>query len=599
MAKLNRDSIVVCTYGPSGIGKTTDQGFSFPRALFVAAPGALNSIRTTCGYTPATTPATTIMDTTKLIRQVAGQFNTIVVDDFSFLAEQTFSALEKKFKGFVLWGELRDAALEFRDVARFSGVDVILNCFSRKTEFITDEGVKSFAQYEDGDEVTVLTHKGRWRRAKVRAYGQREMNTITLRRGPARHTVKATPDHRWLLHDGTETTALREGMCLMDAPPVFASWSWETATAGQREMWVRGFILGDGTTNERGYTSVRLCGAKADFAQRFVDVGGSVSFPPSMDGEPLVYFGDRLAKGLPALSCGPALLQAFVAGYLDADGHKNKNRAAREYAPFTGIQTSSGECAAFIRAAFPVAGAYRVSEVKVEKETNFGHVSADWFTLMLGQADHPVARFYVESIKASTPEEAWCLVVDDDSSFVLPWGLPTGNCWEQGPKVAVNGARVRGGPMLSGKLPEQIPAMCDLVLRASLAPARKPWGAVYRCSLDPNFIMKDRFNIVSVIDPAPMNLAEILRAGGIAIERHPDAQEQEEIVEKFSQQLQALDNPTAQLNDYFKRLKDTGLSVPAARWILRDSIDRATIRKALDLANSEFITTTTTGNTLG
>lgn len=299
MAKLNRDSIVVCTYGPSGIGKTTDQGFSFPRALFVAAPGALNSIKTTCGYMPATTPATTIMDTTKLIKQVAGQFNTIVVDDFSFLAEQTFSALEKKYKGFVLWGELRDAAHEFRDVARYSGVDVILNC------------------------------------------------------------------------------------------------------------------------------------------------------------------------------------------------------------------------------------------------------------------------------------------------------------WEQGPKVAANGARVRGGPMLSGKLPEQIPAMCDLVLRASLAPARKPWGAVYRCSLDPNFIMKDRFNIVSVIDPAPMNLAEILRASGLEIERHPDAQEQEEIVEKFSQKLQTLDNPTAQLNDYFKLLKDTGLSVPAARWILRDSIDRATIRKALDLANSEFITTTTPGNTLG
>lgn len=298
MAKLNRKSIVVCTYGPSGIGKTTDQGFSFPRALFVAAPGALNSIKTTCGYMPATTPATTIMDTTKLIRQVADQFNTIVVDDFSFLAEQTFSALEKKFKGFVLWGELRDAALEFRDVARYSGVDVILNC------------------------------------------------------------------------------------------------------------------------------------------------------------------------------------------------------------------------------------------------------------------------------------------------------------WEQGPKVAANGARVRGGPMLSGKLPEQIPAMCDLVLRAALAPARKPWGAVYRCSLDPNFIMKDRFNIVSVIDPAPMNLAEILRAGGIEIERHPDAQDQEEIVEKFSQKLQTLDNPTAQLNDYFKLLKGEGLSVPAARWILRDAIDRATIRKALDLANSEFITTNTTGNTL-
>jgi hypothetical protein len=287
-----RDSIVVCTYGPSGIGKTTDQGYSFPRALFVAAPGALNSVRSVCGYMPATVQIATIMDATKLIKTYSKDYNTIVIDDFSFLSEQTFSTLEKKFKGFLLWGELRDQALEFRDTARFSGVDVILNC------------------------------------------------------------------------------------------------------------------------------------------------------------------------------------------------------------------------------------------------------------------------------------------------------------WEQGPKVAANGGKLRGGPMLSGRLPEAIPAMCDLVLRATHEPQRKPWGAAYRCSPDPSYIMKDRFNIASLIDPAPMNLAEILRAANIPVERHPDAPDQEEIVEGFTQKMMTLDNPVAQANEFYKLLLDSGVAVPAARWILRDAMDRTNIRKALANVHSSFINVT-------
>lgn len=285
-----RESIVVCTYGPSGVGKTTDQGFSFPRALFVAAPGALTSISTVCGYSPATTFVKTIEDATKLIRDVSRDFDAVVIDDFSFLAEQTLSVLEKKYKGFALWGELRDTALEFRDTARFAGVDVIINC-------------------------------------------------------------------------------------------------WET--------------------------------------------------PPK--------------------------------------------------------------------------------------------------------------------------------------------ALPSG--------------KIRGGPMLSGKLPEQIPALCDIVLRASHDPNRKPWPAVYRCSNDPSYIMKDRFNVATVIDPAPMNLAELLRAARIDIDRHPSFEQQEEMVEMIAQNIVA-HHPGEQvkiINEYFIKLKEAGVSIPFARWTLRDALDRATIRNALDKANNSFI----------
>lgn len=288
---MDRDPVVVCTYGPSGVGKTTDQGYSFPRALFVAAPGALTSLTTVCGYTPATTHVRTLAEATKLVKDVSKDYNAVVIDDFSFVAEQTFAALEGKHSGFKLWGALRNQALEFRDVARYAGVDVILNC------------------------------------------------------------------------------------------------------------------------------------------------------------------------------------------------------------------------------------------------------------------------------------------------------------WEQGPKTKPDGSRVRGGPMLSGRLPEQIPAMCDIVLRASHDAQRRPWPGVYRCSSDPSYVMKDRFNVAPVVDPAPMNLAELLRAAGIDVERHPAIPNMEDYVEAMATEMIAEINPIPKANEFYQALLGEGVSVPAARWILRDALDRCTIRKAQHVAQSNFIDT--------
>jgi hypothetical protein len=284
------ESIVVMTYGPSGVGKTTDQGYSFPRALFAAAPGALTSIESVCGYLPATVQVATIEDATKLIKEVSGKFSWLVIDDFSFMAEQTFSRMEKKKSGFKLWGALRDVALQFRDTARYANVSVVMNA------------------------------------------------------------------------------------------------------------------------------------------------------------------------------------------------------------------------------------------------------------------------------------------------------------WEQAPKTAFNGGKVRGGPMLSGRLPEQIPAMCDLVLRASHDLSRQPWPAVYRCALDPSWVMKDRFNVASAADPCPMNVAEILRAAGVPVPRHPDLPEQEEVVAALADVFVGLDGfAAAAANEFYTKLLNSGMAVKVARWTLRDALDRAEIQKALSAAQSTFI----------
>ncbi len=589
MTAASRDAVVVCTYGPSGIGKTTDQGYSFPRAIFIAAPGALQSIKTVCGYMPATAAARTIQEATALIQKESKNYKAVVIDDFSHIAEQTFNTLEKKFSGFRLWGELRDEALAFRDAARYAGVDVILNCFARETEFITAQGVKSFRDFEDGDAVTVLTHTGQWKPAKVRAYGPRSMNRITLKRGSLRHVVKATPDHRWLLHDGTDTVELREGMQLLRAPDVFRQWSWDSATDEERVLWVRGFFVGASRTESNGRAHVVLRGDRLAFEQRFVEAGATVAYSPVHKGDTLVFGEEWWPQTMPVPGCAPALVRAFVAGYLDAAGQRRPAKRAQGAVRLTWLFTSSPENAQFIRAMFPVAGVYLAHEIRTPKWSRFGSAELTWFSLLEEQAQAASADFYVESIVPAEPEPAWCLVVEDDHSFVLPFGLPTGNCWEQGPKTSPTAGYVRGGPMLSGKLPESIPALCDIVLRASHDKQRVPWPGVYRCSNDPAYVMKDRYNVAAQADPAPMNLAEILRAAGLDVERHPDMVQYEPVVEDFSRQLDAGEEVLTKANELYALLVKEGVAVPAARWILRDALDRYTLRKALSQSQSTFV----------
>jgi hypothetical protein len=161
-------------------------------------------------------------------------------------------------------------------------------------------------------------------------------------------------------------------------------------------------------------------------------------------------------------------------------------------------------------------------------------------------------------------------------------------CWEQPPNTKPSGERVRGGPMLTGRLPEQLPAMCDLVLRCAFDPARKPWPGVYRCGGDPNYVMKDRFNVVS--DPAPMNLGEILRSAGFVLSRAPGLEWQEDIVEQIAVGLLAGEpmNDLAAANDAYTKLVAAGARSEHARFTVSDGLDRAILRRARAIRESVF-----------
>jgi len=123
----------VCAYGPSGVGKTSDTGYSFPGGLFLAAPGALKPIPALCGYEPSQMPVETMDDATRAIEaaKARGGYDAIVVDDFSFLAEQTMASYEKRYSGFRLFGALRDSVLAFRNAARFANLHVVVTCWEK------------------------------------------------------------------------------------------------------------------------------------------------------------------------------------------------------------------------------------------------------------------------------------------------------------------------------------------------------------------------------------------------------------------------------------------------------------------------------------
>ena len=85
------------------------------------------------------------------------------------------------------------------------------NCFSSKTEFVTRNGVVSFADCKDGQVVEVLDKDGVWREATVKCYGKQKLQNVVLKKDNEEKFVSCTANHRWILSDETVTTALKEG----------------------------------------------------------------------------------------------------------------------------------------------------------------------------------------------------------------------------------------------------------------------------------------------------------------------------------------------------------------------------------------------------
>jgi len=309
----------------------------------------------------------------------------------------------------------------------------IYNCLRRNTKFVTSEGVKSFEDFEDGEEIVVLTHLGLWQKATVRSYGKDMLYRIDIKRGNSSITEYATKNHRWILSDRTETTNLSVKDYVLGAPSIFEKFNYDEAEIKEKLYWAYGYVFGDGTvtsTKSGKYSMVRLCGKdKERYSYRFEELGFESSSSLSCGGDPIFYTGTYLKTSPDPKIDSPELIRAFVAGYLSADGKKNHDDSS--LSQYCGILASDEYHQKVVEELFPVAGIFVSSKRDYTgKVTNYGVRKAGTkdYSTFEKISNKTNALFRVSSITEFQEEEVWCLEVENDHSFVLASGISTGNC---------------------------------------------------------------------------------------------------------------------------------------------------------------------------
>lgn len=221
-------------------------------------------------------------------------------------------------------------------------------CFTGDTEFLTRDGVTTFAEAV-GTDVMVLTQAsptgrdsqavrrdGRWVEAPIRSYGEQPVLSVVLSRNRQTKVVRATPEHEWFASTDARSAArgdahqvttsdLRPGMALASLMPGSAN----LANSVPSPFGIAaGVVFGDGHVQPSRGAQVDLWGAKDAHLLRY--------FPESRQ-EPRKTSGGVLGvrvsgmpaswKDRPSLDEGTSYLYGWLAGYIAADGTVGKTGA--------------------------------------------------------------------------------------------------------------------------------------------------------------------------------------------------------------------------------------------------------------------------------
>lgn len=295
------------------------------------------------------------------------------------------------------------------------------NCFERKTKFITSEGIKSFENFGDGEEVTILTKDGEWSKATVHCYGKfKKMNEITLSRCGKEVTIAATTDHRWILKDGTVTTSLKEGDSLFLLPRIKMQLSIDNSE--DANWWCLGFIIGDGVDHGK-YTSVRLCGdknkystifEKAFFSVRGISKNGDKHYSKMLSINKQDFLNYHLWKTLSLKA-----KQLIFDGYISADGSKD----------LLSVSTADERIVSFIEDVSALYGWHIHSKKYIVRDTNYKK-NAPIYSFRFTDHHSVNTTWKVVSIigRKHHNDTAWCVEEPKTHSFTLANGIVTGNC---------------------------------------------------------------------------------------------------------------------------------------------------------------------------
>lgn len=364
-----------------------------------------------------------------------------------------------------------EGVIHFHDMDYFAQHEH--NCFSSTTRFVTNTGIKSFADCNDGQVVTVLTKDGTWKKATVHNYGKRKMQYVTLKSCRTEKVIKCTSNHRWILKNGEVTTNLKVGdrLCLLPEIDNFED-------IPDIDAFCFGFILGDGTehkTNnpDKYRLTVRLCGEKIKYLDCFVKAGYIISSQKDTENPSDIFLGksgplskkefltQRAWKWLSHDS-----MKSLFMGYYAADGATDSNR----------ISTSDDNLAQMIRDISAVSGYHIAGEKKIVHDTNFKE-NAVLYNFTFIKSLNPKRNWIVTSIENDNHGcvyDAWCVEEPETKSFTLEGGIITGNCCLLNLEDMLQNGTVISGTMI--EKPHSFSTACNIATQIIAQVASSQYG---------------------------------------------------------------------------------------------------------------------------
>ena len=323
----------------------------------------------------------------------------------------------------------------------------LYNCFSRSTEFLTKDGIKSFNDFEDGDVVTVLSDHRMWKTATVRKFGREKLVKLTIGRGRTVEEIFTTNNHRWITlssDNSTSVTRKEKTTSTLVADDILPTNRKTIDLTKPCSIAIQhGIVFGDGTfTKATGACSIALCDDSQELLNRFstgnVLVKGNHGGPVS-DRQTYVTDLPYNWKKLPDLTANTDYLFGFLAGWFSADGSVSGGNVT--------LASSSKEHLEWARSAFSLLG-IGTGRISISRDLSpFTGEPAPLYRINIFK-ESIVSEFFLRSHhkKSFKPfklslkwrvldvepldreEEVWCVQEPDTETFTLACGVLTKNC---------------------------------------------------------------------------------------------------------------------------------------------------------------------------
>lgn len=317
------------------------------------------------------------------------------------------------------------------------GAMALNNCFRADTKFWTEDGLKSFNDFKDGDKVLVRG-KNRWMPATVKSFGEQEIWKLTIQKKNTQTQIYTTAGHRWIAKTKKggrgynfkikTTEELEENWKLQSFAKRTNFHSMEMCAVGIQH----GIVFGDGTFHhETNNCKIQLCGDKTELCRLFFS---SRRNNTTITGLPNTW------KKLPSLHMNKEYLFGFLAGWFATDGSISKSSELV-------ISNKDQKTLEWLRSAFFKLDIL-TSPISLSRENSpFDNSYKPLYRVRIYRENLPETFFLrdlhkqrytpskenpewkvVEVERTGTSENVWCVVEPEFEEFTLENGVLTKNC---------------------------------------------------------------------------------------------------------------------------------------------------------------------------